>query len=241
LRKPNSRFGAALAAVSPEKHNRADDCFAGERFMSSSDSRTHPSLLQRLRHQPADDAAWAEFVAQYGGKIYGWCRQAWGLQEADARDISQEVLLKLAAKMRDFAYDPGRSFRAWLRTVAQRTWLDFRDSRRRLGGGSGDPRLHEMLESVAAPDELGRQLESEYERELLAEAAARVRSRVAPKTWEAFHLAAQEGLPGAEVSARVGLPVSQVFVARHRVQKLLRAEIARVEAEADIRPQDGAD
>jgi RNA polymerase sigma factor (sigma-70 family) len=201
--------------------------------MISSDSRTHPSLLQRLRDEPANEAAWEAFVAQYGGKIYGWCRQAWALQEADARDVTQEVLLKLAAKMRDFAYDPSRSFRAWLRTVAQRTWLDFRDSRRRPGWGGGDPRLQELLQSMAAPDELGQQLEAEYERELLAEATVRVRPRVAPQTWEAFRLAAQEGLPGAEVATRVGLPVSQVFVARHRVQKLLRAEVSLLEAEAD--------
>ena len=39
--------------------------------------------------------------------------------------VTQIVLLKLATKLRDFAYDPSRSFRAWLKTVAQHAWLDF--------------------------------------------------------------------------------------------------------------------
>jgi DNA-directed RNA polymerase specialized sigma24 family protein len=47
---------------------------------------------------PLDQAAWNEFVERYGRRIYGWCRQ-WGLQEADAEDVTQDVLLRLARKM----------------------------------------------------------------------------------------------------------------------------------------------
>jgi RNA polymerase sigma-70 factor (ECF subfamily) len=67
--------------------------------------------LGRLRHAPADQSAWGEFVDRYGRKIYGWCRH-WGLQEPDAEDVTQDVLLKLAEKMRTFAYDASDSFRA---------------------------------------------------------------------------------------------------------------------------------
>ena len=59
-----------------------------------------------------------------GQKIYGWSR-AWHLQEADARDVVQMVLAKLAVQLRRFAHDPPQSFRGWLRTVvrnAYRAW-----------------------------------------------------------------------------------------------------------------------
>jgi DNA-directed RNA polymerase specialized sigma24 family protein len=69
---------------------------------------TSPTLLGRLGHAPADQAAWAEFADRYGRKIYGWCRQ-WGLQEADAEDVTQQVLLKLADKMRTFILHAARS------------------------------------------------------------------------------------------------------------------------------------
>ncbi len=51
------------------------------------DSDTNASLLVRLQQAPADQAAWAEFVRRYGARIHGWCRR-WGLQEADAQEVS---------------------------------------------------------------------------------------------------------------------------------------------------------
>jgi len=74
-------------------------------------------LLNRLRHAPADPAAWEEFVRRYGPRIHAWCR-GWGLQDADAQDVTQDVLLEIARKVRDFHFDPTRSFRAWLKTLA---------------------------------------------------------------------------------------------------------------------------
>ena len=68
----------------------------------------------RLRQDPTDQAAWSEFVDHYGPKIMGWC-QKWKLQEADAQDVTQNVLLRLAEKLKDFSYDATKSFRAWLR------------------------------------------------------------------------------------------------------------------------------
>ena len=70
-----------------------------------SESRTSSTLLGRLRRDPTDQDAWGEFVNRYGPQIYGWCRKR-GLQDADAQDVAQTVLVKLAVKMRDFAYDP---------------------------------------------------------------------------------------------------------------------------------------
>jgi RNA polymerase sigma-70 factor (ECF subfamily) len=66
-----------------------------------SDARISPTLLGRLRLTPTDQAAWDAFVHRYSRKIYSWCRE-WHLQEADAQDVTQAVLLKLADKMRTF-------------------------------------------------------------------------------------------------------------------------------------------
>ena len=191
-------------------------------------SHTRVTLLLRLRHDPADAEAWADFVDHYGGKILGWCR-AWGLQDADARDVTQDVLLRLAVRMRDFSYDPGRSFRAWLKTVARHAWGAFADARRRPGAGSGDSGVLEQLHSVPARDDLLGRLEGAFDRELLEEAARRVRLRVEPRTWDAFRLTAEEGLSGAEASGRLGMRVSQVYVAKKRVQEMLREEVRGLE------------
>jgi RNA polymerase sigma-70 factor (ECF subfamily) len=177
---------------------------------------------------PTNPAAWGEFVEHYGPRIYGWCRK-YNLQEADAQDVTQTVLMKLAAKLRDFTYDPARSFRAWLRVLTHHAWSDFVEGRQRPGRGSGDSGVSDILHNVAARDDLTRHLEEEFDRELLQEAMTRVRLRVAPQTWEAFRLTALEGLAGADAAARIPMQVAQVFVAKRRVQKMLREEIAKLE------------
>src|SRR6266550_4020913 len=113
------------------------------------DAPTSLSLLARLRQAPTDQAAWSEFVNRYGPKIYGWCRR-WKLQEADAQDVTQEVVTKLADKMRTFSYDPAGSFSAWLRTLTHHAWHDFIEHRKRPGAGNGDSEVLELLQGVEA-------------------------------------------------------------------------------------------
>jgi RNA polymerase sigma-70 factor (ECF subfamily) len=58
---------------------------------------------------------------------------------------------------------------------------------------------------------------------------ARVRLRVAPRTWEAFRLTALEGLSGAEAARRLEMQVAAVYMAKRNVQKKLREESRRLE------------
>jgi RNA polymerase sigma-70 factor (ECF subfamily) len=199
---------------------------AGDRSVATS-----PTLLGRLACIPADQAAWGEFAERYGRKIYGWCRH-WQLQEADAEDVTQRVLLKLAQKMRTFAYDPSKSFRAWLKTVTHHAWRDFVESRNRPGAGSGDTGVLEQLHTVQARDALVEELDAEFARELLDEAMARVRLRVQPHTWQAFHLLAVEGQSGAEAAEKLNMKVATVFVARSKVQKMIAEEVRKLEGRA---------
>jgi RNA polymerase sigma-70 factor (ECF subfamily) len=194
----------------------------------SSNLRTSASLLRRVQHDGSDQAAWHEFVARYGPRIDAWCRH-WHLQESDAQDVTQEVLLQLVQKLRHFEYDPARSFRAWLKTIVHHAWQDFLARRERAGLGSGDSDVWQGLQSVEARTDLEKQLEELFDREVLEEAMARVRQRVAPHTWEAFRLLTFEGQSGAEVAPRVGMQVTMVYVAKSKVQKLLREEIDALE------------
>lgn len=193
---------------------------------SNTEARTRASLLERLRQTPADQKAWTEFVDRYGRKLYGWCRH-WGLQETDAQDVTQDVLVRLAEKMRNFTYDPSRSFRAWLKTLARHALSDFCDARGRAATGGSQAVV--MLQSVEAREDLVRQLEEEFDHEVLAEAAARVRARVTPKTWRVFELTAYEEYSGAQAAEALGMTVAAVFVAKGRVQKLLQDEVRRLE------------
>src|SRR5436305_8872318 len=103
---------------------------------------TRVILLTQLQQTPSDQAGWDEFVERYGRQIYRWCRQ-WKLQDADAEDVTQDILVKLTHKLRAFAYDPSLSFRGWLRTFAHHAWRDFVDSRRHAQAAAGDSQVWE--------------------------------------------------------------------------------------------------
>jgi RNA polymerase sigma factor (sigma-70 family) len=186
------------------------------------------TLLTQLRQDPSDQAGWDEFVERYGRHIYRWCRQ-WKLQDADAEDVTQDILLKLTQKLRAFAYDPSRSFRGWLKTVAHHAWRDFDDSRRHAPRAERASRVPDLMLTFEAREDLARKLEDAFDLELLEAAKVRVRLRVAPHTWEAFRLMAFDGLPVAEVAARVQLQVAMVYVAKSKVQKMLQEEIGKLE------------
>ena len=195
------------------------------------ESLTSATLLGRLRQVPMDQAAWAEFTERYGRKIYGWCRQ-WNLQAADAEDVTQIVLLKLAAKMQTFLYDPAKSFRAWLKTVTRNAWNDYWAGSTRVAATGGSQAV-ELLQTVEAREDLVRRLDDEFDRELLEEATARVRLRVRPRTWEAFERTALQGQSGAEAAKELGMKVATVFVAKSKVQAMLQEELRKLDDHAD--------
>src|SRR5262245_32363600 len=187
---------------------------------------TSTTLLGRLRQEPADQEAWAEFVRRYGPQVYRWCRR-WRLQEADAEDVTQAVLLRLSARMRTFIRDPAKSFRAYLRTLARYAWCDFLETSRQTGAGGSE--VLGLLYTVEAGDDLEQRLSEQFDQELLAEAQALVKGRVEAQTWEAFRLTAVDGLSGADAAAQLGLTVAGVYKAKSRVQQMLHEEVARLE------------
>jgi RNA polymerase sigma-70 factor (ECF subfamily) len=180
--------------------------------------------MERLRQFPWNAEAWDRFVELYRPKIYGWCR-AWGLQEADAEDVAQDVIAKLTQKMASFEYDRTRCFRAWLKTITQHTLSDLMASRSRALQEASIP----ILRSIEARTDLEKRIEELFDRELLDLAIARVRERVASLTWEAFRLTTFEEYSGAEASQLLGIPITSVFVAKHRVQKILKEELVKLD------------
>src|SRR5215470_17252224 len=190
---------------------------------------TRVTLLTQLRQDPFDQAGWEAFVERYGRHIYRWCRR-WKLQDADSEDVTQDILVKLAQKLRTFAYDPSRSFRGWLKTLAHHAWRDFVNSPRRALASAGDNQAWGQIQTLEAREDLIQKLQEAFDHELLEAAKVRVRLRVAPHTWEAFRLVALEGRPVAEVAARVQMQVAMVYVAKSKVQKMLLEEIQKLEA-----------
>jgi RNA polymerase sigma-70 factor (ECF subfamily) len=189
---------------------------------------TSPTLLGKLRTNPSDEAAWQEFITRYGRLIYDWARR-WKLQEADADDVTQTVMVRLTQKLRTFVYDRDGSFRGWLRTLTRNALSDFVSARQRPDRGSGDSDVLYLLNSAEAGEELAARLERQFDTELLDEAMVRVRLRVTPQSWDAFRLTALDGRSGVEAAGELDMQVSAVFKARSRIQKLIQDELRKLE------------
>jgi len=189
---------------------------------------TRITLLHKLNRDPNDQSSWAEFVQIYNPAIRQWCMH-WGLQENDAQDVAQNVLLRLTQKLPSFVYDRTKSFRGWLKTLTHHAWHDFvTDSAYRLRG-SGGSSIFQQLQSAEAKQDLAARVEAAFDRELLDMAINRVKERVAGPTYDAFRLTAFEDLSPQQAAEKLGMRVSQIYLAKHRVQKLLQEEIAALE------------
>jgi RNA polymerase sigma-70 factor (ECF subfamily) len=189
---------------------------------------TDPYLLKRLRQDSDDQKAWGAFVAHYGPKIRAWCCQR-GLQAADADDVTQDVLLRLARTLRKFAYNPSLKFRGWLRVMTEHAVLDFFADQNRRPRGRGEDRGLAALVTAEAQDDLLALVENEFTRAVVTQACATVHARVEPQTWEAFLLTACENRPGEDVAAALGMNVTAVFKAKSRVLQYIRQEIERLD------------
>jgi RNA polymerase sigma-70 factor (ECF subfamily) len=178
------------------------------------------SLLERLR-LPGDEDAWRRFVALVAPFLFDVARR-WGLQDADADDVVQDVFAVLAHKLPEFRYDPGRSFRSWLRTVLLNK---CRDRRRRLAAAVVEP-AGRPVPAVAVPDPADAFAEEEYHRAVAVRALRLMQAEFAEATWRACWEQLVNGRPAAAVARELGMTVNMAYLARSRVLARLRQELA---------------
>jgi len=89
---------------------------------------TDPNLLKRVAAL-WDNRARGEFFQRYDPLVRGWC-SAYGLDAASADELCQRVWVELARRMPSYQYDPGGSFRGWLRRLCRHRAIDLYHERR---------------------------------------------------------------------------------------------------------------
>ena len=174
---------------------------------------TRASLLLRLR-DPQDEEAWRQFVELYAPLVYGYARKQ-GLQDADAADLSQDVLTAVAGGVGRLNYDSERgAFRNWLFTVVRNKLSNWRrDERTRLDPAAMQRRLEQC--PVLADEES--EWDEEWEQRQFSWACQQVRRDVTDATWQAFWRTAIDGQRIKQVAADLGMTLAAVYLARSRV------------------------
>ncbi|MEI8022005.1 MAG: sigma-70 family RNA polymerase sigma factor [Schlesneria sp.] len=186
---------------------------------------TRSSLLLRLR-DARDQHAWSTFLEIYQPLIYRVIRNR-RVQDADAREVTQEVLLAVANSIDQWEADPQRgTFRGWLTTITRNLVVNFLIKQSRHPRGSGDSDFRRGLESLPAPaSDESALFDVEERRQIFRWAAGRIRPEFREANWQAFWRTAVEGQGAIEVARELGISPGLVYVSRNRIMKRLREKV----------------
>ncbi len=184
---------------------------------------TRSTLLAQVR-SPDEREAWEEFVLTYQPAIYRMARRR-GMQDSDAQDLVQTVLMRVAGAIESWEKEPGVRFWHWLRRVAKNAILSAfsRKPNDPALGGSGFQQL--MDEQPAEATEVEHELALESQREQFLRAAVMVQSDVNAETWRAFELTVIDGESCESAAKILEKSVGSVYAARSRVMRRLRNKV----------------
>jgi len=195
---------------------------------------TRRSLLSRLRSWDNQDS-WRDFFDTYWRLIYSVAVKS-GLNESDAQDVVQETILSVAQQMPQFKYDRALgSFKSWLMRITRRRIADqlrkqYRQAaiiKPHAGGNTSEKELEEIADNSLA--RLESIWEEEWRQQIERAALDRVKRRVKAEEFQMFDFYVLQRLPVRQVAAALGVSTMKVYLARHRIGKLLKEEVGRLE------------
>lgn len=193
----------------------------------TSNPDTRESLILRLPSSQ-DALAWREFIAIYEPLIIRFAGRR-GLQEADAREIAQNVLIAVAKSVDRWQPDRERGrFRAWLFRIARNQLINW-ISKQATQASSARAVDGSALEQFPSEDYRAAEIELEYRREMFRVAAAQARDSFSASTWDAFWRTAVLAESVDSVAASLELSPGAVYIARSRVTSKIRDIIVQLE------------
>jgi RNA polymerase sigma factor (sigma-70 family) len=181
----------------------------------------------------SDNPAWREFFERYRGFVRDRC-SVYGLDAASVDELCQRVWVELARRMPSYQYDPGGSFRGWLRRLCHHRAIDL--LRERQSGYFEALDCDKLIDKTWSSGDFDREIddgETDSAQLLRREALAvqeEVRRKVKPSRWEAFWRVVVEGQSVKEAATALGLKYATVYAGVNHVAELLCAEGRRRKA-----------
>lgn len=197
---------------------------------------TRESLLSRLKDW-GDHESWSEFFKIYRQLIFATAIKS-GLKEHEAEDVVQETVLSVAKTIKEFQYDPKKCrFKNWLGHLAQKRIADrFRKRSRELPLQEAAPNSTTRTAAIErVPDAAGVDIdalwEAEWQQKVLDGAIERVKRMVSAEQYQMFDFYVLKKMPAAKAAKALGTSVGQLYLAKHRISRLLKKEVRRLDAE----------
>jgi RNA polymerase sigma-70 factor (ECF subfamily) len=189
----------------------------------SSSTQTRPSLLVRIR-DAQDAEAWQSFVTVYAPLVYQYALRH-GSQDADAADLTQDVMVEVARAIRSFEYRPERGrFRHWLLTVTRHLLVRYNERIARRPDRACEIELLESLKDNRADVDW----DDAFNARVLRVAMQRIQPSFEPGTWRAFECVWVEHRSAAEAAEELSLRIEQIYIAKSRVLKRLSQEVHEI-------------
>lgn len=187
---------------------------------------TQASLIARVK-DPADAAAWTEFLALYRPVVYRMAR-AKGLQDSDAEDLAQRVFVSVSHAIGNWQPTAdGPPFRAWLFRITRNAILNAL-SRTRPDQPAGSTSVWDLLHDYPVPaDESSATFLKESRREAFRWAAEEIRPEFSEVTWNLFWQTSVLGKSAEEVAKEHGRTTGAVYMARYRVMQRLKEKVSQ--------------
>ncbi len=198
--------------------------------------KTRKSLIARLQNWD-DRKTWDEFYQTYWRLIYSVAIKS-GLRQDEAFDVVQETILSIAKQSKENRYDPNAgSFKSWLLNMTRwRIGDQFRKRKKDTAmiqpdfedeGGRGEA-IVERMEDPAG-DKLERLWNAEWAKNLTKSGLERVKRKVSAKQYQIFDCYVVKGWDTEKVARELGVSVTQVYLAKHRVGSILKKELAELD------------
>ena len=200
---------------------------------------TRQSLLDRLKNWD-DQESWRVFFETYWRLIYQVAIKA-GLTDAEAQDTVQETVIAVFKHMPGFQYHPENgSFKTWL--LNQTRWRISDQFRKRRNNASVEPRQPPTATDTTRGDEIAdpasldwqKTWDEDWEQNLMQAAIQRVKLKVNSKAYQMFDLVVFKGWAIARVAQAFHVNPAKVYLAKHRISRLLKDEVSRMRADETL-------
>ena len=206
---------------------------------TSSSPQTRKTLIEKLDNWD-DWSSWDEFYRTYSSFVFHVARKS-GLSDDEASDVVQETFIGVAKNLQKKKFDTSQgSFKSFLLNQARWRILDqFRrrkkqqDREANIHFEGDDERRTAPIDRCADPKgmTLEKLWDKEWQEQNMELALRRVRSLVSPRQFQIFSCYVIKGWTPERVREELGVNAAQVYLAKHRVGRILKKEAARLAAE----------
>lgn len=190
---------------------------------------TRHTVLGRIR--TGEELGWEEFVAIYKPLIRLRGRDR-GLDDGEADDLVQDVLLEIFKGNVVVKFDPDRGcrFRDYLKVIIDRCAFKVIGKRQKRVVPLGDE-ADAVDQAPAAADVFEERWNATWRKHTLRQAEQAVKRHVKPDAWRVFMRTVLEGAEPRAVAEELGMSVNNVYVTKHRVLGRMREAVEQLEGE----------